>query len=54
MFAKNQFSAPQRGGASILGLPWNKKQDTAEVKFPNDRAQVTKREILAKIARVYP
>ena len=52
-FAKNQLGAPQRGGASILGLPWNKKQDTVEVKFPTDRAQVTKRGILAKIARVY-
>ena len=52
-FAKEQLGAPQEGGGSILGLSWNKRQDTIEVKFPTDSAQVTKRGILAKIARVY-
>ena len=52
-FAKEQLGAPQEGGGSILGLPWNKRQDTIEVEFPTDRTQVTKRGILAKIARVY-
>ena len=52
-FAKEQLGAPQEGGGSILGLPWKKRQDTIEVKFPTVRAQVTKRGILAKIARVH-
>ncbi|PFX28961.1 hypothetical protein AWC38_SpisGene6275 [Stylophora pistillata] len=52
-FAKEQLGAPQEGGGSILGLPWNKRQDTIEINFPTDRTQVTKRGILAKIARVY-
>ena len=47
-FTKEQLGAPQEEG-SILGVPWNKRQDTIEVKFPNDHAQG----ILAKIARVY-
>ena len=52
-FAKEQLGAPQEGGGSILWLSWNKRQDTIEVKFPTDSAQVTKRGLLAKIARVY-
>jgi len=51
--AKEQLGTPQEGGGSILGLPWNKRQDTIEVKFPTDCAQVTKRGILVKIASVY-
>ena len=53
IFAKEQLGTPQEGEGSILGLPWNKRQDTIDVKFPTDRAQVTKRGMLAKIARVY-
>ena len=52
-FAKEQLGTPQGGDGCILGLPWNKYVDTIEIKFPADRAQVTKRGILGKIARVY-
>lgn len=52
-FAKEQLGAPQEGEGSILGVPWNKRQDTIEAKFPTDHNQVTKRGVLAKIARVY-
>ena len=52
-FAMEHLSAPQEGGGSILGVPWNKRQDTIELKFPTDHAQVTKRGILVKIARVH-
>lgn len=50
---KNSRVNLKKEGGSTLGLPWNKRQDTIEIKFPTDRTQVTKRGILAKIARVY-
>ena len=37
----------------LLGLPWNKKRDTLAVAFPRDAAEATKREVLAKVARIY-
>lgn len=52
-FAKEQLGTPKAGGGSILGLTWNKNDDVLEIKFPADRASVTKRGVLGKIARVY-
>lgn len=52
-FAKVQLGAPQSGKAAVLGLAWNKRQDTITVKFPMKRAEATKRGILGKVASVY-
>ena len=37
----------------MLGLPWNNEQDTVSVEIPFERAKLTKRGILAKLARIY-
>ena len=52
-FAKEQLGTPQGGEGCILGLSWNKEADAIKTRFPTERAPVTKRGILGKIARVY-
>ena len=52
-YAKQQLGAPQRGKGALLGVPWDKEKDTIEVKFPGDRVQPTKRNLLTKLAKVY-
>ncbi len=52
-FAKQQLGIPKGEEASILGLPWKKKEDTIGVKFPSGPAEPTKRGILGKVARIY-
>ena len=51
--AKEQLSIPRREGASLLGLPWDKENDTIAVSFPLEKAEPTKRGILSKVARIY-
>ena len=52
-YAKQQLGAPQRGKGALLGVPWDKEKDNIEVKFPGDRVQPTKRNLLTKLAKVY-
>ncbi|XP_074629800.1 uncharacterized protein LOC141887949 [Acropora palmata] len=52
-YAKQQLGAPQRGKGALLGVPWDKEKDTIEVKFPGERVQPTKRNLLTKLAKVY-
>ena len=51
--AKKQLRVPQRGESALLGLSWNKEQDTVTVKFPRERAASNKRGMLGKVARIY-
>ena len=37
----------------MFGLPWNKERDPVNVEVPPEIAKLTKREILAKLARFY-
>ena len=37
----------------ILGLLWDKKEDSMAIEIPNNKAKRTKREILSKLASVY-
>ena len=37
----------------ILGLLWDKKEDSMAIEIPNNKAKRTKREILRKLASVY-
>ena len=52
-YAKKQLNIPRREGASLLGLPWDKENDTIAVSFPLEKAEPTKRGILSKVARIY-
>ena len=37
----------------LLGLPWNKKEDSLAVSFKGDSAGTTKREVLKSVASVF-
>ena len=52
-YAKQQLGAPRGNMSRILGLPWNKKRDTVSVEVPTEQARLTKRGILAKLAKIY-
>ena len=51
--AKKQLNFPTREGATLLGLPWDKENDTVGASFPQEKADPSKREILSKVARIY-
>ena len=52
-YAKEQLNIPRREGATLLGLPWDKENDTIGVSFPQEKADRSKRGILSKVARIY-
>lgn len=52
-YAKEQLNVPRREGATLLGLPWDKANDTIGVSFPQEKADPSKRGILSKVARIY-
>ena len=52
-FAKQQLGTPEGGGGAILGLKWDKRRDVLSVAVPAEKADNTKRGILAKVARIY-
>ena len=52
-FAKQQLGTPEEGGGAILGLKWDKRRDKLSVAVPTEKANNTKRGILAKIAKIY-
>ena len=39
--------------AKLLGLPWNKREDTLAVSFKGDFVGTTKREVLKSLASVF-
>ena len=49
-YAKEKLNNPRREGASLLGLPWDKENDTIAMSFPLEKAEPTKRGILSKVA----
>ena len=52
-FAKQQLGTSSSGESSLLGLKWDKLRDFLSVTVPTEKADNTKRVILAKIARIY-
>ena len=42
-YAKEQLNVPGREGATLLGLPWDKENDTVGVNFPQEKADLSKR-----------
>ena len=41
------------GGTKLLGLEWDKSEDTLAITFPQEDTNPTKRAILGKLARIY-
>ena len=52
-YAKQQLGIPEGGGGAILGLQWDKQRDASSVAIPVEKADNTKRGVLAKIAKIY-
>ena len=52
-FAKQQLDYTPSGKSKLLGLPWDKTEDTLIVTFSTSPAEITKRGILANLAQVY-
>ena len=52
-YAKQQLGIPEGGGGAILGLQWDKQRDVSSVAIPVEKADNTKRGVLAKIAKIY-
>ena len=52
-YAKEQLNIPRREAVSLLGLPWDKENNTIAVSLPLEKAEATKRGILSKVARIY-
>ena len=53
-FAKQQLENKlNRGKSKLLGIPWDKVQDTLRVVFPAETAELTKRGVLANLAKDY-
>ena len=51
-YAKNQLGVKQ-GETKLLGVPWDKREDTIQTSFPDPITKATKREVLRKIANIY-
>lgn len=51
-YAKEQLNVPKREGATLLSLPWDKEHDTIGVRFPQEKANPSKRGILSKVAKI--
>ena len=51
-YAKCQMGV-KIGETKLLGVPWNKTDDSIEVNFPGPVINVTKREVLGEIAKIY-
>ncbi|CAB4021652.1 Hypothetical predicted protein, partial [Paramuricea clavata] len=51
-YAKEQLGS-SADECKLLGLAWNKREDTLSVTFPEEKSKPTKREVLGKLARVY-
>ena len=52
-YAKEQLNVPRREGATLLGLPQDKENDTVDVSFPQEKPDPSKRGILSKVVRIY-
>ena len=51
-YAKEQFGV-KPSETKLLGLPWNKEEDTLAVTFTRDSAETSKREVLKSLASVF-
>ena len=51
-YAKDQLGV-KKGETKLLGVPWDKREDTIQTSFPDPISKATKREVLGKIAKIY-
>jgi len=51
-YAKDQLRVKQRE-TKLLGVHWNKEEDTIQINFAAPIANATKREVLGEIAKIY-
>ena len=51
-YAKDQLGVKQ-GETELLGVPWDKREDTIQTNFPDPITKATKIEVLGKIAKIY-
>lgn len=51
-YAKDQLGVKQ-GETKLLGVPWDKQEDTIQTSFPDPIMKATKREVLGKIANIH-
>lgn len=51
-YAKDQLGVKQ-GETKLLGVLWDKREDTIQTSFPDPISKATKREVLGKIAKIY-
>ena len=52
-YDKQQLGAAGGGETTLLGLSWNKSEDTVSVVIEEEKAVQIKRRILAKITKIY-
>ncbi|KAK3700050.1 hypothetical protein QZH41_004349 [Actinostola sp. cb2023] len=52
-YAKQQLEGSSKGECKLLGLSWDKVEDSLHVNFPAPQAELTKRGILANLAKAY-
>ena len=48
---KQQLGVPVKKNGKLLGLDWNKEDDTISISFPTEKADLTKRGVLSKLCR---
>ena len=51
--SSEQESSYAKQQTKLLGIPWNKEEDTIAVTFPSSPEQPTKRDLLGSLARIY-
>ena len=52
-YAKSQLGGPANPEGKLLGLPWNRQQDTLTVNLTKETGASTKRGVLSKLAKIY-
>ena len=52
-YAKSKLGGVKQPEGKLLGLPWNRKQDTLSVTLTKEYDTATKRGILSKLAKIY-
>ena len=52
-FAKQQLGRSDNGNGTLLGLAWNKNDDTISITIASEEVPTTKRGVLTKVAKIY-
>ncbi|XP_022777784.1 uncharacterized protein LOC111319238 [Stylophora pistillata] len=52
-YAKQQLGGTKPSEGKLLGLPWNREEDTISVIIQSDQTETTKRGVLSHLAKIY-